>query len=91
MTKSNNVHYNHGMKKMLTIRDKNWRPQLGDELREYLEKSLHATNTGNLSPDWNVTDMARYMLAAGIEAKTGRPIPASIRAMFKRFDKDLDL
>lgn len=79
------------MKKILTSADKGWRPQLGVELQEYAIKSLQATNTKNLSPNWNVTDMARYFMAMGIEAATGKPIPDSIRAMFKRFDKDLDL
>jgi len=79
------------MKKILTPADKGWRPQLGVELKEYAFKSLQSTNTGNLSPDWNVTDLARFFMAKGIEAATGKPIPASIRAMFKRFDKDFDL
>ena len=79
------------MKKILTEQDENWRPQLGAELRDYTIKSLRATNTGNLSPEWSITDMARYFMAKGIEAVTNKPIPASIRAMFKRFDKDINI
>lgn len=79
------------MKKILKKEDKNFRPQLGNELRWYAIKSLEATNTGNLSHNWNVTDMARYFMAKGIEAVTKRPIPTEIVEMFKRFDKDLDL
>jgi len=79
------------MKNILTEEDKKWRPQLGTELREYLQVLLKSTNTDNLSQDWNETDMARYVMAKGIEAVTGEPIPGSVRQMFKRFDKDLDL
>jgi hypothetical protein len=79
------------MKKILTKEDKKWRPLLGAELRDYARASLRAINTGNLSQNWNTTDMARYYMAKGIEAVTGKPIPASVRKMFKRFDKDLDL
>jgi hypothetical protein len=79
------------MKKILTLEDKGWRPHLGIELKSYAEKSMRATNTNNLSSKWSITDMARFFMAKGIEASTGKPIPASILAMFKRFDKDLDL
>ena len=79
------------MKKILTPEDENWRPQLGSELRAYMKTLLRSTNTGNLSSNWNETDMARYCMAAGIKALTGKDIPASVREMFKRFDKDLDL
>jgi hypothetical protein len=79
------------MKKILTQDDKNWRPQLGKEIQDYMIQSLQATNTGNLSNDWNITDMARYIMAHGIKAITKRPIPESIKSMFKRFDKDIDL
>ena len=79
------------MKKILTTEDKNFRPQLGAKLKRYAVQSLRATNTGNLSADWNTTDMARYFMAKGIEYVTGRPIPEDVLAMFKRFDKDMDL
>jgi hypothetical protein len=79
------------MRKKLTNEDENWRPQLGNALRRYAEKSLRATNNGNLSRDWNVTDMARYFMAKGIEAVTGRAIPADVKELLARFDLDFDV
>lgn len=87
----NDVHYIEGMKKILTPADKNWRPQLGAELHDYMLVLLQSTNTGNLSKNWSETDMARYCMAHGIQALTKKPIPAPVKEMFKRFDKDLDL
>ena len=79
------------MKKILTNEDRNTRPQIGYELIAYARQALLKTNTANLSRNWNTTDMVRYFMAKGIEAETGKPLPASIKGMFKRFDKDLDL
>lgn len=79
------------MKRIFTPADENWRPQLGAELKAYMLEALKSTNTENLSLDWNVTDMSRYIMAKGIEAVTKRPIPEQVKLMFKRFDKDLDI
>lgn len=79
------------MKAILTKQDKNWRPQLGKELRDYMNVLLDSTNNENISDNWNETDMARYCMAHGIASLTNKPIPQSVRSMFKRFDKDLDL
>ena len=79
------------MKKILTDQDRIVRPQIGHELIVYARQALLKTNTANLSRNWNTTDMVRYFMAKGIEAVTGKPLPDSIRGMFKRFDKDLDL
>jgi len=78
------------MNKLLTKEDENWRPQLGSALKRYAEKSLKATNTNNLSHNWNITSMSRYFMAKGIEAATKRPIPAEVKDMLARFDLDLD-
>jgi hypothetical protein len=79
------------MKRILTAKDKNWRPQLGAELQEYMQVLLNSTNMNNLSNNWSETDMARYCMAHGIRALTHKPIPNSVKNMFKRFDKDLDI
>jgi hypothetical protein len=79
------------MRKKLTDEDQNWRPQLGSALKRYAKGALRATNTGNLSRDWNTTDMARYFMVKGIEAVTGRAIPADVKELLARFDLDFDV
>ena len=84
--------YTRVMKKILTPADENWRPQLGYELKIYMvENMLPKVNRDNLSRPWSETDMARYVMAHGIAHLTGGKIPRSIKRMFKRFDKDLDV
>jgi hypothetical protein len=79
------------MKKILTDDDKNYRPQLGYQLKLYALEAMKKTNTGNLSPNWTQTDMARFFQAKGIQSVLGGELPANIKRMLKRFDKDFDL
>lgn len=50
------------------------RIQIGAPFASLLDELLKNTNTGNLSNDWNTTDMTRYALAQ-LWKKTGKPLP----------------
>ncbi len=66
------------------------RYELGSPFEVLLELALKSTNTGNLSCNWNQTDMARYLIVKGWES-VGKVAPAECKNLLKRFDKDFDL
>lgn len=63
--------------------------ELGAPYERLLVDLLRSTNNGNLSPDWNQTDMARYCIAEFWKG-TGRELPADAAEMLKPFWTDLD-
>ena len=65
------------------------RIQIGQAFAELTDELLENTNTGNLSNDWNRTDMVRYALAE-LYKRTGKPLPKDCIGMLPRYYSDLD-
>lgn len=65
------------------------RLQIGAPFVRALLKLLASTNNGNLSNNWNITDMTRYAISE-LYKRTGEELPVDAKAMLKRFDADLD-
>lgn len=65
------------------------RYELGKPVDDLVAEMLKSTNTGNLSSNWNHTDMVRYAIAE-LWKKTGKPLPKGVKTLLKPFYKDLD-
>jgi hypothetical protein len=66
------------------------RIEIGDPFAKLLDELLVPANTGNLSDDWNRTDLTRYAIAE-LYKRTGRPLPKNCLSLLPRFYMDLDV
>lgn len=66
------------------------RYELGSPFEELLELALKSTNTGNLSNNWNQTDMARFLIVKGWES-VGKVTPVECKNLLKKFYSDFNL
>lgn len=74
----------------LIHKKKSPRVEIGEPFNQLIAELLTSTNTDNLSPNWNHTDMVRYAIAQ-LWKKTGKPLPRAAECMLPHFYKDLDL
>jgi hypothetical protein len=76
------------MKKIHTKQGK--RIQIGAPFEKRIANMLKATNTGNLSNNWNETDMVRYCIAQQV-LRNGGALTAEEKSILKPFYKDLEV
>ena len=83
------ITYNVGMKR-IHPKPPTKRIAIGEPFeRAILEILMPKTNSGNISPAWDMTDWVRYCIAE--QLKRAGTLPADCRAMLPRYDADLEL